>query len=211
MKRTSLLMAFASTLLSSCSSLGMDAVDITLFYLIVILFVIGFIWACKVDIKKLKQKEKYLSDGFEFMGHYVYGHPGVKIPAPDITYGRLEAGRIIFYQIGESGFEVFPPHAIEGFEIPCDNIEDACVEDKTTFESRITIPRMFVAGLYALAWKKRDKREAAFLRIIWRDGRFSNETVFGFDGTGATLSADKARNFVISCCKTTDAAPEMNS
>ena len=88
------------------------------------------------------------------MGHYVYGHPKVKSPAPDIVYGRLETGHIVFYQIGETEYNVFPPSAIEGFKILCNNIEDARVEDETTFESRITIPRMFVAGLYSLAWKK---------------------------------------------------------
>ncbi|HIT81372.1 MAG TPA: hypothetical protein IAD09_03910 [Candidatus Caccoplasma merdavium] len=204
MRRVILALTFALLFLSSCSSLGMDPTAVAFFYLIVIVFIIVFIWGCKIDYKKLKQKERYLTDGFEFMGHYVYGHPKVKSPAPDIVYGRLETGHIVFYQIGETEYNVFPPSAIEGFKILCNNIEDARVEDETTFESRITIPRMFVAGLYSLAWKKRDKHEAAFLRVIWRDGRFTNETVFGFDGTGAISSADKARNFVISCCKATD-------
>lgn len=79
-----------------------------------------------------------------------------------------------------------------------DSVTNIIIEDKSTIEHRVTMGRLLTVGVFAFAWKKKKKNNDAFLIIEWKIGdRFSNETIFEFEGKNAMQMANIARNKII--------------
>lgn len=76
-------------------------------------------------------------------------------------------------------------------------VKNIVVEDATTFEKRVTLGRVLLVGVFALAWRKNKKKEASYLTIDWNDGRFDHQTIFEYDGTGSLNRANTTRNAII--------------
>lgn len=78
------------------------------------------------------------------------------------------------------------------------DIIDIYVEDKSTIEKRVTLGRVLLVGIFALAWQKKKKENHYYVVIEWKEGeRFTNETVFEFEGNNAAATAHNFRNFLI--------------
>ena len=58
--------------------------------------------------------------------------------------------------------------------IPCDKVLNVNVLDSSTIENKITLGRVLLVGVFALAWKKNKKKEMYFLEIEWNDGGFDH-------------------------------------
>lgn len=81
--------------------------------------------------------------------------------------------------------------------IPNAKVKNVLVEDQSTVEKRVTLGRVLLTGVFALAWKKKKVNESAFMTIEWNDGKFDHETIFEFTGLNAMQRANTARNLII--------------
>ena len=81
--------------------------------------------------------------------------------------------------------------------IPIKCISDIQIEDDSTIDKKITLGRVFLVGVFALAWRKNKKKEAAYLSIMWNDGKYTHNTIFGFENENAFQRANTARNKLI--------------
>jgi len=82
-------------------------------------------------------------------------------------------------------------------EIKPEQIKNVIIEDVSTMQSRVTVGRILVTGVFAFAIPKKEKTEISYLIIEWNDGRFDHETIFEFYGVGAIQKANTARNSII--------------
>ena len=87
------------------------------------------------------------------------------------------------------------------FEIKKDAIQGIELEDATTMENRVTLGRVFLVGVFALAWRKKKKNELAFVVVEWNDGRFGHATTFSFEGKDALQKANRFRNDLVAACR----------
>ena len=68
-----------------------------------------------------------------------------------------------------------------------EEILDFSVEDQSTIESKISLSRMLLVGVFALAWKKRKTNPMAFILIKYKDDVGLEQTI--------TLSSTKKDSF----------------
>jgi len=170
---------------------------------LILIFAISFvayiIYVMIQDKKKsknfLKEKKLKLED-FYPVGNYVGGHPNLKNIAHDVYAVRFDKN-INFYSIPVLGSSA--PIDLKAF-IPFDTINNITVEDKSSIERRMTVGRLFFTGIFAFAWKKKQRNNDAYLLIEWKDGRFMNTTTFNFTGDNAFLHANNARSAIIKLC-----------
>ena len=76
-------------------------------------------------------------------------------------------------------------------------ITDIQVEDASTLDKKVTLGRVLLVGVFALAWRKNKKDEHAFVCVDWNDGKFDHSTIFAFEGKNSMQSANTARNALI--------------
>jgi hypothetical protein len=74
------------------------------------------------------------------------------------------------------------------------DIADIVVEDSSSIERKVTLGRVFLVGVFALAWKKKKKNEVGFITIEWNDGKFNHSTVFSTEGKDALQKVNTVRN-----------------
>ena len=171
-----------------------------MFWTIVIILIVIFIIVGVNGQKKEKEiKDNYRSSGFDLdklvkLGTYVGGHPDKNENADNCHV--FKSGEILeFYR------KVIAEKPVKLFSIKNESIKAITVEDATTMEKKVTLGRVLLVGIFALAWKKKKKNEIAFVVIDWSDGRFDNATTFSFEGKVAMQQANTARNELIRMCK----------
>ena len=144
------------------------------FLIIIILFAIVIYFG----IRHQKQiRKKFIEMGINpdtavKIGEYVTGHPDLikKMPLAFVKYNN----DIAFFEWNSAlqpGIKA---------KIPVADITNILVEDKTTMEKRITATRLLLVGIFALAWRKKNKNPLAYITIQWNDGKFDHDTVFEF-------------------------------
>lgn len=125
-------------------------------------------------------------------GKYIGGHPKLLQPFEG-TYLYPKSNVLKLYKNNLSALKEFVIN-IEPSEIT--NIE---AEDVSTIESRVGFKRMLAIGIFAFAFKKKTKTEAAYLIISIRDEKgFDHEVYFEFEFKGAFLHATNIRSKLIS-------------
>lgn len=140
--------------------------------------------------KKGINKSKLVS-----VGTYVGGHPNIDNNIEDaLIYVSDESFKIAKKISGKRPIAFYTP-------IPIASIKNISLEDSTTIDKKVTLGRVLLVGIFALAWKKNKKNEMAFVSIDWNDGRFDHSTLFSFVGTDATQKANTARNKLIRMLK----------
>lgn len=115
-------------------------------------------------------------------GTYVSGHPSLDTSFKGATL--LLDNNIVKI------FTAFSERA----SIPKEAITNVAMEDSSTIQNRVTVGRLLLTGIFAFAWKKKTKQECAYFIIEWNQGRFKNETIFEFEGTGSIQKANTLRN-----------------
>jgi hypothetical protein len=156
------------------------------FLLIVFAFIIifGAISSSKEQDKtnrRLKTQGLSSSDFKKTNATYVSGHQDINGNFPFVVY-RKDNEYLRFYSRTS---EISMP--ISKFKISIKNIS---IEDATSIESKVTVGRLLLVGVFAFAWKKKKKNELAFTTIEWNDGRFDHTTIFNFEGKDATQKAN---------------------
>lgn len=171
-----------------------------MFWLILIVLLVVFILiGVNGQSKENEIREKCKSKGFDLkdlisIGTYVGGHP-IRNDNVDYCHVCKIDNNLAFFRkfIGEN--------PVRTFTINIDKIKNILVEDASTIESKVTLGRVLLVGVFALAWKKKKKAELSFLIIEWNDGRFDHLTTFSFEGKSSMVSANTARNKIINLCK----------
>lgn len=134
---------------------------------------------------------------FAPLGTYVGGHPCIDNNM-DHIFCRKEDESLELYRIPI--MNVSMPDKVEKSTIPIENITNITVEDASSIEKRVTLGRVILVGIFALAWRKKKKNELAFVVIEWKKGKFEHTTTFSFEGKDAMQSANASRNKIINIC-----------
>jgi hypothetical protein len=190
-----ILLAVVSFLLVSCEDNYKG--DSGWFLILLIgLIVIFIILGRNANKQKAKNKDriitKYnLSNLIKTDASYVGGHPMRDTMIPDL-YCALSDNKLRFYSLG--GSKVGPGLV---FSIPKDAIQNIELEDASSIEHKVTLGRIILVGVFALAWKKKEKNELAFVIIKWNDGKFDHSTIFSCEGQNAMQKANTLRNLFI--------------
>ena len=129
-------------------------------------------------------------------GTYVGGHPRCNDNFDSVSFLQQD-GFLRFYSKPLFG-SAMPEFQ---FKIKIDAVTDITFEDASTLESKVTLGRVLLVGVFALAWKKQKKNGLAFVVIEWNDGKFDHATTFSFEGKNAAQQANRFRNELIAACK----------
>ena len=119
-------------------------------------------------------------------GTYISGHPLLDDP--------IKGMKIKF---DDNEVKLFSAFSLKA-SIPKKDISNVLIEDSTTVQTRVGIKRLLLVGIFAFAWKKKQKLESAYFIIEWNMNQFKNETIFEFEGTGSIQKANSLRNKFIS-------------
>lgn len=163
---------------------------------VIITFILMIIHGTRTEKKtnlKLKEESINPADLIE-VGSYVGGHPQID----DQQNGALIYLKDGKFQIRSRNSYVEYPTMVG--EIDINFIKNILVEDSSTIDKKVTLGRVLLVGVFALAWKKKEKNELAFISIEWNDGKFDHSTLFSFEGKEAMHKANIARNKLISKC-----------
>lgn len=198
-------MVLSCQFLVSCKINDDETMSITWWgWLIIVTFIVLMAITIIDGNKKKKKAEIELSkkglnfSDFKFLGMYAGGHPSID-NSRDNVYGKREGADIVLYT--EDMPDASMPVEIKDSNIPIRDITAIKVEDASTVEKKVTLGRMVLVGIFALAWKKKKKNEMAFVNIVWKKGKFENDTTFMFQGKDAAQKANKARNELIKICE----------
>lgn len=126
-------------------------------------------------------------------GSYVGGHPKIDNQINCCIVYKKES-ELIISEVRNFSFTQLP--FVKG-TIQIKDIKDIKVVDASTIEKNVTIGRILLVGIFALAWKKKKKNELSFVIVEWMHGRFSNVTTFSFEGESSIQMANSARNRLI--------------
>ena len=171
-----------------------------MFWIILVVLIVVFVVIIVNSSSKEKEiRHQYKSEGFDLdklvpVGTYVGGHPN-KNETVEYCCVFKKDGDLEFYR------RLIAEKPVKLFAIKNESIKTITIEDATTMESKITLGRVLLVGIFSLAWKKKKKNEIAFVVIEWSDGRFDHSTTFSFEGKEAMQNANKARNSLIEMCK----------
>ena len=146
--------------------------------------------------KAYYEKEGLKEEEFKLIGKYVGGHPSIKDVVNRVTCRKIDEMLVLY-----SHLQYAIPVEIKDARIPIADITNISIEDKTSIERRMTVGRLFLVGIFAFAWKKKKKDEMAFVVIEWKMGKFSNETLFCFEGKNAMMQANNARSEIMNMCQ----------
>jgi hypothetical protein len=164
-----------------------------MFILIILVVVVFFVLLVsnfnKQDEKFVAQHKISVRDLID-CGTYVSGHPSLDDP--------FNGAKI---QLDFDKVKVFTAFN-EKASIPKSSISNVLMEDSSTIQTRVGIKRLLLTGIFAFAWKKKQKLESAYIVIEWKQGQFSNETIFEFEGTGSIQKANTLRNKFINYLST---------
>lgn len=168
----------------------------------IILAIIAFIIALRASVKQQNRKdEKYANFCSEKgisetkpLGDYVGGHPSLDqiIQAP-LVYIKDKKVNIGIRTLDDK-FKVMAT-------IDIDNIQNIYVKDASEIHKEVTLGRVLLVGVFALAWKKKKKDEMAFLCVEWNKGKFDNQTLFKYEGKNAMQKANTDRNYLVRNCQ----------
>ena len=167
---------------------------VILFILAVLFIFIGVVASKKnkIDIQKFKESGVDFESKIE-AGKYAGGHPLINEPF-DSCQLFFKNGDILITT--NKNIVFVEKGIIEGSMIKTINILDS-----STIEKNITLGRVLLVGVFALAWKKNNKKEMYFLEIQWNDNRFDHSTLFCFEGYEVLKRANTARNALINGLK----------
>lgn len=168
--------------------------------ILIVAFIIFLVFIIKIGSNENERTELAVEKrGFKLtdlipIGNYSGGHPRIDKNIENLVFRKNE--NELYFYIQKYRHEL-PSYIMS---IPIISITDIQVEDATTMEKRITLGRVLLVGVFALAWKKKKKNELAFVVIEWKEGKFNNSTTFSFEGTDAMSKANIARNALIKHC-----------
>ena len=118
---------------------------------------------------------------FALTGKYVTGFPEAHPPQKNI-HCFVTADEFVF------AATLYGP---EIARIPCRNVNSVSLDDQTSIQSRITVPRILALGLFALAAPANVRSGDLILLIDWTDERGERENLI-FEYSGGEASRNRA-------------------
>lgn len=125
--------------------------------------------------------------------NYFIGHPKINDPCSVFIFQGEDQLEISY----RSGFDYENDNPRRLSFIPYNAIENIVIEDQTSIERKVTVGRILLTGIFALAWKKKKIKEAAYVTITWKQGQFTHETIFSIEGKNSVATANTARNSLL--------------
>jgi len=164
------------------------------FYLLIFTLLIVYL-TISGNAKDKKDKERMKKAGIDStnfieVGAYVGGHPSIDNNIQHCKVYKKNEDLII----ADSSKSLYPVY--KG-SIPLISIKEILIEDAATIENKVTLGRVFLVGIFALAWRKKKKNELSFVTIQWTNERFNHSTIFSFEGSNAMQTANSVRNRLI--------------
>lgn len=186
-----------SLLLTSCEIDDSGELHTTgLFWVLVagfVLAVIAGIIQGESNLKKRQEgmkKMRIIADHVVFAGKYAGGHPDIDKTLENCNiYLKNGILNICVYDVRQ----LLSTKAI----IPVDSVKNITVEDSSSIDKKVTLGRVLLVGIFALAWRKNKRNEYAFVTIEWNDGKFDHSSIFAFEGKNAMQTANTTRNALI--------------
>lgn len=205
MKTAYLMFVSFLLLLQSCTidRSGDVQFNLPMFILTVVFLALIIAYGAKIQHKKdasftaSLQHQGLENVELESMGAYVGGHPTMDDAIDNVLIYFKD--RVLHICLRSDVDEL-----IQCGDIPVDAIKNITVEDESSIEKKITLGRVLLVGVFALAWRKKKKNELAFVTIEWNDGRFDHDTLFKFEGKNAMQEANTKRNCLIRLCHKED-------
>ncbi len=180
-----------SIMISSCTS---QEINKSLLALAVIVFIL----ALRASVKQQNRKDEKFSEyckqneilDTRHIGDYVGGHPLLD----NIVYSPL-----VFVKDNEINICVrtTDDELDKLASIDIESVKNIYIEDFTSVQKEVTLGRVLLVGVFALAWKKKKKDELSFLCIDWTNGKFENKTLFKYEGKMSMQKANADRNHLI--------------
>ena len=171
-------------------------------FLIIVGLILVFVFAINQGNKdKAKANTELAKQGLSLSkfkqskATYAGGHPNANNNFPSVAY-VVKDETLKFYTMPYS----FQMPTLK-FDIKKDAVKNISIEDASTMEKRVTLGRVLLVGVFALAWRKKKKNELAFVVIDWNDGKFDHSTTFSFEGKDAAQEANRFRNELIAICR----------
>ena len=176
---------------------------IALAYIIIIILFILLIFVIYKGAKLGNESISIQMDPFNSKGHklkdlhelgsYVGGHPDINDLIESVSFVKYQ-DNLELYKYKTATIPLLIA------TIPTESIEDIHYEDASSLEKKITLGRILLVGVFALAWKKNKKKELSFVVIEWKNGKFKNSITFSFEGKDSVQKANSARNELIKFC-----------
>lgn len=116
---------------------------------------------------------------------YLTGHPN--LDHSDCFNIEVQDYKLIFFGLDDEFVA-----AING-----QFITEISVCDKSVLQERVTLGRVALLGLWALAAPKREKIAICHLVITWQDEHSTRQTAFEYNGYEPLLRADRARDTLV--------------
>lgn len=188
------------TILQSCSyNETTDSLEPNwLFWVLVVAFIIILAVAASDNSKTRERILKKKLDKSKFMKSetLLSGHPDVDKSMTNTLVefrdNNIRIVRVNDYNLFYGDLEM--PTFVAS--IPLDSVSNVIIEDKTQIEKKITAGRLLLVGVFALAWKKKKVMEMQFVNVIWKVGKFENNTIFMFEGSGSLERANSFANSI---------------
>jgi hypothetical protein len=173
-----------------------------MWWIIIIVAILIFLFAKQakhINSKTEAANKSLLNRGIDVkkqisVGNYIGGHPDLDDVVPQCGLIKRESELVIIAQKKYLDIHAIPEKIAS---IPIESIDNIEVLDKTEVENKVTLGRILLVGIFALAWKKKQVLEAAYITIEWRSGRFTHTTIFEIEGKESLIAAKKARNELI--------------
>ena len=174
-----------------------------LFTLIIVISILGGLLTIANQFKIAKERtEQFEEMGIDpnkaiHTGQYLYGHPDIDTPI-NKTFISPKDDKLEIYNSNEpTDNDWYAKKPVKLGEININEIEKITIEDASTIERRVTIPRLVLTGIFAFALKKKTTHVSSYLVITWKKGKFQHEAFFEFEGSAALTLGNQARNQLI--------------
>lgn len=176
-------------------------------WIIIIVVVVLFVLWGQNEVKKVTKIEEIFVDSLQkkgidisskiILGKYIGGHPEIDSTLQNVFSFKHRNRLTLYAKLYKIPGDIGTVYFKHITDISIDNIKGINIEDATSIDKKVTLGRVLLVGVFALAWKRQKKNEAAFLNIIWVDGKYEHETLFQFENKGSLQEANKVRNSLI--------------
>lgn len=156
--------------------------------IIAVLLIITSFFQGNSNIKNFERQFGYKISELIPSGTYVSGHPQLDNSFINSSL-VLDKEKVKIFELPPNGMGFVFKSAIQKKDIT-----NVVMEDASTIQKRVTVGRLLLTGIFAFAWKKKEKIESAYLIIEWNQAQFKNETIFEFEGKGSIEKANTLRN-----------------
>lgn len=174
--------------------------------IIIAIFVLFTIWQL-TKVKEIEKTEAAFNEALKtegidlstkvWLGNYVGGHPEIDNSLTHVFSFKSKNNLKLYAKMYKNSADISTVYFSHLADIPIEKITNISIEDTSTIDKKVTLGRVLLVGVFALAWKKEKINKQAFLNIIWNDGKYMHETLFRFKDLGAFQEANKIRNNLI--------------